>query len=77
MAGIENNGRGLQAVMAAVRTNKGLRGMINYFEDCVSHIVPYCPVSKNRTAGTKQGAIEILEVDADNEEAEIASLRSK
>jgi hypothetical protein len=47
--------------------------MRNDFEACVAHIVPYCPVAKKRTAGTKQGAAEISEVNADVEEAEISS----
>jgi hypothetical protein len=39
--------------------------------------VPYCPVAKKRTAGTKRGAAEISEVNADSEEAEVASFGSK
>jgi hypothetical protein len=63
--------------MAAVRTNKGLDGMRHNFETCVAHIVPYCPVAKKRTAGTKRGATEISEVNADSEEAEVASFGLK
>jgi hypothetical protein len=79
LAGIENNDPGLQAAMAAVRTDKGPGGMRNNFEACVAHIVPYCPVAKKRTAGVKRGAAEISEVnaDAEEEEAEIASFGSK
>jgi hypothetical protein len=77
LAGIENNDPGLQAAMAAVRTDKGPDGMRNDFEACVAHIVPYCPVAKKRTAGTKRGAAEISEVHADSEEAEIASFGAK
>ena len=51
--------------------------MRNDFEACVAHIVPYCPVAKKRTAGTKRGAAEISEVNADSEEAEIASFGTK
>ena len=77
LAGIENNDPGLQAAMAAVRTDKAPDGMRNDFEACVAHIVPYCPVAKKRTAGTKRGAAEISEVNADSEEAEIASFGTK
>ena len=53
LTGIENNDPGLQAAMAAVRTNKDPGGMQNDFEACVAHIVPYCPVAKKKTAGAK------------------------
>ena len=58
--------------MAAVCTDKGPGGMQNYFEACVAHIVPYCLVSKKKTARTKQDAAEILEVNTDYEEFQIA-----
>jgi hypothetical protein len=77
LAGIENNDPGLQAAMAAVRTDKAPGGMRNDFEACVAHLVPYCPVSKKRTAGTKRGAAEISEVHADADEAEVASFGTK
>jgi hypothetical protein len=77
LTGIENNDPGLQAAMAAVRTDKAPGGMRNDFEACVAHIVPYCPVAKKRTAGTKRGAAEISEVNADAEEAEISSFGTK
>jgi hypothetical protein len=77
LAGIKNNDPGLQAAMAAVRTDKGPDGMRNNFETCVAHIVPYCPVAKKRTAGTKRGAAEISEVNVDSEEAEVTSFGSK
>ena len=53
---IKNKDSGLQSAEADVRTNKGPGGMQNYFEACVAHIVPYCPVSKNRTVLTRRGA---------------------
>ena len=59
--------------MAAVRANKNPGVIRNDFDSCVPHIVPYCPVSTNMTAGTKRGAAEILEINADNEEAQIES----
>ena len=74
---IENKDPGFQSAMADVRTNKGPGGMRNDFETCVSHIVSYCPVSKKSNSGTKQGATEILEVNAYDKEAEIASFGSK
>jgi hypothetical protein len=77
LAGIENNDPGLQAAMAAVRTDKAPGGMRNDFEACVAHLVPYCPVAKKRTAGIKRGVAEISEVNADAEEAEIASFGTK
>ena len=39
--------------------------------------MPYCPVSKKNTEGTKQSATEILEVNTDDKEAEIVSFGSK
>jgi hypothetical protein len=77
LAGIENNDPRLQAAMAAVRTDKAPGGMRNDFEACVAHIVPYCPVAKKRTAGTKRGAAEISEVNADAEEAEVSAFGTK
>ena len=53
---IKNNDPVFQAVMADVHTNKVPGSMRNYSEACVDHTVPYCLVSKNRTAGTNQGA---------------------
>jgi hypothetical protein len=69
LAGIRNNDPGLQAAMAAVQTNKGAGDMHNNFEACVAHIVPYCLDAKKRT--------EISEVNAEAEEAEVASFGSK
>ena len=60
-------------MVAAVRTNKCRGDMRNDFKACVDNIVPYCLVSKKGTPGTKKGAAEILEVNTDEEEAEIAS----
>ena len=62
-------------MVGAVCTDRVPGGMRNYFEACIDHIVPYCPVSKKGTLGTKRGDTEILEVNADEEEAEITSFR--
>jgi hypothetical protein len=77
LAGIENNDPGLQATMATVRTDKASGGMRNNSKECIAHIVPYCPLAKKRTTGTKGGAAEILEVHADSEDAEVASFGTK
>jgi hypothetical protein len=78
LAGIENNDPGfLQAVMAAVRTDKAPGGMRDDFEASVAHIVPCCLLAKKRTVRTKQGDAEILEVNADAEEAEVTSFWTK
>ena len=63
--------------MAAICTSKGPGGIQKYFEACVAHIVPYCPVSKNGAAGTNRDASETLEVNTDDKEAEIPSFESK
>jgi hypothetical protein len=77
LEGIENNDPGLQAAMAAVRTDKNPGGMRNNFEACVAHLVPYCPVAKKSIAGTKRGAAEISEVNADSVKADVSSFGSK
>ena len=64
---IQNNDPGLQAAMANIRSSKGPGGMRSNFEQTVAHILPYCPVAKKRVAGSKRGAGEISEVNADNE----------
>ena len=74
---IEKNNPILQAAMDSVRTDKGPVGMQNDFEACVAHILPYCPVSKKRTTGTKWGAVEISEVNIADEEFEITSFGLK
>jgi hypothetical protein len=74
---IQNNDPGLQAAMANIRTSKGPGGMRSDFEQTVAHILPYCPVAKKRIAGSKRGAGEISEVNAENNEGNISSFGVK
>jgi hypothetical protein len=61
---IQNNDPGLQAAMANVRSSKGAGGMRSDFEQMVAQILPYCPVAKKRTTGSKRGPGKISELDA-------------
>jgi hypothetical protein len=74
---IQNNDPGLQAAMANVRSSKGPGGMRSDFELMVAHILPYCPVAKKRTAGSKRGPGDISEVNADKNEGNISSFGTK
>jgi hypothetical protein len=76
LTSIENNDPGLQAAMAVVRTDKAPGGMWNDFEVCVAHLVPYCPVAKKRTVGTKRGVVEISELVGD-ERSNISAFGTK
>jgi hypothetical protein len=74
---IQNNDPGLQAGLANVRSDKGPGGMRGDFELMVAHILPYCPVSKKRTTGTKRGHADISVTFAEGDSAEISSFGSK
>jgi hypothetical protein len=76
---IQNNDPGLQAGLANIRSDKGAGGMRGNFEAVVAHILPYCPVSTKRTAGSKRGAADISSIVAfaDGDTAEISSFGSK
>ena len=74
---IQNNDPGLQAAMANVRSSKGPGGMRSDFELMVAHILPYCPVRKKHTAGTKRGVGDISEVNADKQEGNVSSFGTK
>ena len=53
LEGIQSADDGLQVVMASVRTDDGPTGMCNNFEATATHILPYDPVAKKRSAVTK------------------------
>jgi hypothetical protein len=74
---IQNNDPGLQAGLANVRSDKAPGGMRGDFEAMVAHILPYCPVSKKRTAGSKRGHADISVTFAEGDTAEISSFGSK
>ena len=74
---IQNNDPGLQAAMANVCSSKGPGGMRSDFELMVAHILPYCPVAKKRTAGSRRGPVDIWEVNADKNEGNISSFGTK
>jgi hypothetical protein len=75
--GIQNNDPGLQAAMANVRSSKGPGEMRGSFEQTVAHILPYDPVAKKRTAGTKRGPGEISDVTGETKDANVSSFGSK
>jgi hypothetical protein len=74
---IQNNDPGLQAGLANVRSDKGPEGMRGDFETMVAHILPYCPVTKKRTAGSKRDHADISVTFAEGESADISSFGSK
>jgi hypothetical protein len=63
--------------MASICSSKGPGGMRSSFEQTVAHILPYCPVAKKRIAGSKRGAGEISEVNAEQQEGNISSFGVK
>ena len=74
---IQNNDPGLQAGLANVRSDKAPGGMRGDFESMVAHILPYCPVSKKHTAGSKRDHADISGVSFADDTAEISSFGSK
>ena len=44
---------GLQAAMASVKTDNGLEGMRNHFEQTAAHLLPFNAVAKKRATGIK------------------------
>ena len=76
--GIQCSDAGLQAAMASIKTDKTVNGLRNNFEAAASHLQPYDPVAKKRTAGAKRGASLISEVDAtDSESAKVGATMGK
>ena len=72
---IENSDAGLQAAMASIRTDDGPDGKRNNFEDAASYLLPYDPVAKKRSAGTKRGAAYISGVTED-EDGDVGAAKS-
>ena len=65
---IQNSDAGLQAAIAAIRTDEGPNGKRNNFEDAASYLLPYDPVAKKRAAaGTKRGAAYISRVELEDD----------
>ena len=52
---------GLQAAMASMRMDDGVNGMRSDFEKAAAHLLPYGPVARKQTAGTKRPAANILD----------------
>ena len=59
LEGIQCSDPGLQAAMASVRTDDGVIGMRSDFEKAAAHLLPYDPVARKQTGGTKQPAANI------------------
>jgi hypothetical protein len=75
LEGIQCPDPGLQAAMASIKTDNGQGGLRNDFEAAVSHLLPYDPVAKKRSAGTKRGQATISFTEG--EEAEVSSTIAK
>lgn len=75
---IQCNDPGLQAAMALVRADdQAPHGKMHNFENTASYLLPYDPVAKKRSAGTKRGVAAISEVTAEEEAQVSASSGSK
>ena len=59
LEGIQCSDPGLQAAMASVRMDDGVNRMRSDFEKAAAHLLPYDPVARKRTAGTKRHAVNI------------------
>jgi hypothetical protein len=75
LEGIQCADPGLQAAMASVKTDNGPNGLRNDFEATAAHLLPYDPVAKKRTAGSKHGAATISSLDTDD--ANVGSVQLK
>ena len=53
LEGIQCSDPGLQAAMAIVRTDDGVNRMRSDFEKAAAHLLPYDPIARKWTAGTK------------------------
>ena len=58
---------GLQTAMASVKTDNGLNGMRNNFEQAAAHLLPYNPVAKKPATGIKRGSALISLTEAESE----------
>ena len=56
---IQCSDAGLQAAMASIKTDNGLKGMRNNFEPTAAHLLPYDPVAKKRSSGQKRESAQI------------------
>ena len=59
LEGIQCSNPGLQAAMASVQTDDGVNRMRSDFEREPAHLLPYDPVARKRSAGTKRSAANI------------------
>ena len=57
----------LQAALASIKTDNGLNGMQNNFEQAAAHLLPYDPVAKKRATGIKHGSALISLTEAKSE----------
>lgn len=75
---IHSTDAGLQAAMASVRTDDAAGGLRSDFEAAVAHLLPYCPVSRNRAAGNKRD-FQVSDARASKQarEADISAFGSK
>ena len=59
LEGIPCSDPGLQVAMVSVQTDDGANRMRSDFERAAAHLLPYDPVARKRTAGTKRSATNI------------------
>ena len=59
LEGIQCSDPGLQAAMVSVQTDDGANGMRSDFERAAAHLLPYDPVARKWSAGTKRSAANI------------------
>ena len=59
LEGIQCSDPGLQAVMVSVQMDDGVNRMRSDFEKAAAHLLPYDPVARKWTAGTKRPAANI------------------
>ena len=57
----------LQAAMASVKTDNGLHGLQNNFEQAAAHLLPYDLLAKKRATGIKRGSALISLTEAESE----------
>ena len=67
LTAIQCSDAGLQATMASVKTDNGLDGMCNHFEQAAAHLLPYDPVAKKGATGIKHGSALISITEAESE----------
>ena len=81
LEGIQCPDPGLQAAMVSMRTDDGANGMRSDFERAATHLLPYDPVMRKWSAGTKRPATNISDTrgtdDANASATEVSGVAKK